>query len=443
MLPGGPLAKTLRKLDDLLGADDESPAKEADAGSPAPQPSTDDSTKPPAGPPAEPSTADISKSGSEPPVPGAAPTRLTRPNPREIDLESRLADTLAQVDMEAVPLVDAAQFLTEFSTIPITIDPDSLAWSKLTPLSPVSVKASNPTVSQILSSLGEKTGLVVVPVEQQVLLTRPTTVRKTTRKVDDLMGAEGTGGPAIISLLTRFVAPQTWSANGGTGTVAVSGDSIELEQADAVVLEVSAFLERLRVVRGLPIRSKFDPAVFAPISRTVQASAGLSKRVTLNFSRPTPLTVILRRISRDTNVPIVINWLALASAEWTPDAEISWKTSETTLAESLDTLLKPMDLTYRIAAGGAIQITTLDDLVARPDTEFYPLGDRLGPDQPAETLLEPLRNKTPAEWWQAPISGDLAVDPSSRALIVRLPQPQQRELEQILRDWPVATPAPR
>ncbi len=272
-----------------------------------------------------------------------------------------------------------------------------------------------------------------------MLLTRPPTVRKAARKVDDLMGAEGAGGEALAGLVTRFIAPESWTAGGGTGTVSFATDSLGLEQTDPVLLEVSAFLERLRVARGLPIRSKFDPAQFATTTRTARMAARLAKPVTLNFSRPTSFAAVVRRVSRESGVPMVINWIRLADAGWNPDAEVQWTVTGQPLSAALESLLTPMELTYRIADGGSLQITTPADLAARRETEFYPCADLLGPDGDPAPLLEKLRTASPAEWWQPPLAGDVAWDAPSRALIVRLPQRQQQAIEQLLTTWRDAT----
>jgi DNA-directed RNA polymerase subunit RPC12/RpoP len=61
-------------------------------------------------------TADAS--ASRPPLP--------RPEPRDVDVTARLADQFPAIDVSGVPLVDFLQFAQDFSTVPITLEPDAL-----------------------------------------------------------------------------------------------------------------------------------------------------------------------------------------------------------------------------------------------------------------------------------------------------------------------------
>ena len=68
---------------------------------------------------------------------------------------------------------------------------------------------------------------------------------------------------AIAKLLEQFVAPSTWKANGGKGTIEVDGGTLHIDQSLAVRREALIFCERLRAARGLALRSKYPPTLLS------------------------------------------------------------------------------------------------------------------------------------------------------------------------------------
>ena len=57
---------------------------------------------------------------------------FAEPTPRTVDLEARLDDPIVGVQLKETKLADAIQFLSDYSTIPISIDVENIAWAKAT-----------------------------------------------------------------------------------------------------------------------------------------------------------------------------------------------------------------------------------------------------------------------------------------------------------------------
>jgi hypothetical protein len=233
-----------------------------------------------------------------------------------------------------------------------------------------------------------------------------------------------------------LIAPASWTEAGGNATARINNGSLELEQSEAVILEISTFLEKLRVARGLPKKSSFDEKLFQPVSRTAKAKPGLSKSVTLNYSRPTSFPKIVRRLAQEAGVSILIDWQAIGQLGWTPDTEVTLLVTNKPLSESLTTLLTPMELAYRIVDESIFQITTPAELAARNELEFYRVESLLEGAKNGEGLLKRIQDAVPPEWFAGPdSSGVLRLDPSSRCLLVQLPQSKQQMLEKLLDEW--------
>lgn len=414
MTPGGSLSDTLRKLGGLFDEADES--SKPDPASPDPVTAT---------PTEEPN-----------PVPTAESPKLTRPEARNIDITARLADPIVAIEFTDTPLQDFLQFVGTLSTIPITLDPDVLVWLKLTPNSPVTVRLSGTTVAKLLETALSRMGLEAIPLDQHLLVTRKgmadETLRKTQRDVADLLGGDSAQTELLRSYVLTLIAPQSWTEKGGRGSAQIDGGSLELEQTEPVLLEVSTFLERLRVARGLPKKSSFDEEFFLPVSRSARASPQFSKTITLNYSRPTSFPKVVRRLAQEAGVSILIDWQSVAQAGWNPDAEITLNATNQPLRNTLDAMLKPMDLVYRIVDKSTFQITVPAELEARNELEFYRVDSLARDAAEAESLIERITKEVGID---PEAGGVLKYDPPSRCLMVVLSQPRQQALEKLLLEW--------
>ena len=413
MTPGGSLSETLRRLGGLF----------------------DDPTEPEK--PSEPTEPTAAVPSESPAIAAPESTKLARPAPRTINLAARLADPLSGIEFSDMPLQDFLQFVTTYSTIPVTLDPDVLVWLHLTPNTPVTLKMANTTVASMLDAAISKVGLVAVPVDDQLIVTRKAindgAIRKAQRKVDDLVGGAGADAEVLQSQLKKLVAPESWSDRGGKGTMQLESGSLVLEQSDQVLIELSALLERLRVARGLPKTSKFDERIFQPKSRTARAASQLAKPVTLNYSRPSSFSRIVRRLAQEAGVSILIDWHAVAEAGWSPDAKTTLSVTGQPLSVALNTLLQPMELGYRIVDETTFQITTPAVLNSVAEVEFYPAAEFISGGLDSDSLLKKVRESLPEAFNQR--GAALEFDTPSRCLLVRLPQSQQQTLEKLVADW--------
>lgn len=412
----GSLSDTLKKLGGMF---DEAPADEA--------------TKP-----AE-TAADVSSAESPAAEPADDAVRLPRPAARPIDVAARLKDPIAEIEFTNLPLVEFLQFITDFSTIPVTLDADMLKWLGITPATPVSVTARDTTVGKLLDEVLGKVGLTYQAVDQQLFVTRKSTTTEAKRKiklnVSDLVADDPAQAGELRDHVVTLIAPGTWGGDGDQGTLSVEDGSVHVEHNESVLLSVMELCERLRVARGLSPRSKFDPKHFQLPTRSERFEPQLAKRLTLNYPRPTSFVRIVNRLAKDAGISILIDWRAAADAGWNPDAEVTLTVVDQPLEKSLEALVKPMELAYRIVDETTIEITTPAVLEARQELEIYPVAKLASSVSGLEEPLPRLLQVLPANWFRdSGGPGGIRYDGLSRCLLVNLSQPRHQALQKLLNE---------
>jgi hypothetical protein len=369
----------------------------------------------------------------------AAEGTAPRPAPRQVDVARHLQDPLAEIRFESVPLTRVLRFVTDFSTIPITLDPDALILLDLAPTVPVSVTLSETDVAGLLQATLAPLQLTALPVGDQLLATRPILpdgqLRQLRLQVDDLVGE----GPQAFSafelgnLMTTMIEPESWEDLGGPASVEETPEGLAIYQQDTTLFRCVRFLERLRAARGLRLRTNFDPARFSLQPRWSQADQVLGKSITLSYLQPTLLVDILERLEQESGATILVDWLALADLGWTPDSETTLVASHQPLGQLLDEMLQAMDLAYRVIGPDRIQVTSPEALNARLEVEFYPLKAPWAAGQSPAVLIQRITERLGADKLTKS-GGTLYFDAHSQHLIAALPQPQQRVLVQALQE---------
>jgi hypothetical protein len=355
------------------------------------------------------------------------PSSRSRPEPREIDLAARLADPMLEVEFTGQKLSDVLQFLSDFSTIPITLDPDALPWSKITPAAPVHAKLVNTTVEEVLTEVLKPFRLEAQKLPDQIVVTRSAAVRTIKCPIDDLTGGDAARAQQLIEIITALAAPETWKSAGGVGSLSVQGKELVVENTEPAFGEVLHVCERLRQARGGRIKSVFPEELFALERRTARAAAKLDQPLTLNFGQPTLLVKILDRLAEETGTQILVDWQAAGEIGWPPDCDATVTLERTPLRDALQKLLGPMDLTFRVIDAKTIQVTTPKSLESKPEIEAYQASDLAASPDDAKTLLQRITDALgddPLRW-----------DAPSKTLLARLPQPDQEKLAALLAQW--------
>jgi len=387
----------------------------------------------------------VEKPGPQPdPADKAAPGERPEPEPAEAprlpadlpDIPTRLAERLPAVQLERVPLLRAVEVLCSVSTLPISIDTDALAELDVGLDDAVSVDLQNTTVAEMLAKIAESRGLACVVEKTQVLLTSPEAHRQQlvsrNYAVDDLAGDKAET-ETLGLLVQKLVVPESWQIAGGRGKLEAPARSLAITQTESIHHRITVFLEKLRVARGLPLRSSLDREQVKLQTRHTAAKPLLQRELTANFRQPAALAEVLGFLSYAADAQIVIDHAALASAGITAATKASVAVSSQPLAVALRELLTPLGLGYRVVDERTIEITFRQALASRLELEFYPVRPLVDKGHSAAELMETIRRRVaPAAWNDAGGPAAMYFDKSAACLIVLQSQPAQVGIEQLL-----------
>jgi len=359
--------------------------------------------------------------------------KRTRPVPQEPDkrMAARLNDTIPGIELKTT-LTDLLNLLSQLSTVPMTLDAESLAQAGVDPAAKVSLKLSNATIGEILDAGLRPYDLKYVMVGKQLIVMDARRLKETVEtvrfKVADLVASSKQHESDLAKLVERFVVPTAWQTSGGPGSIEAAEGELVVKQTPSVSQQVGGFLDKLRLARQLPVaRRERRPASLA--TRWSMAREKLLGNVTVNFSEPVPLAEIAAQLQKAAGIAIVFDGLGLAAVERSPKVEATLSTDREPLADVLDRLLEPLELGYRIVDGQVLQITSAREVSDDLDVEFYPAESFLQAE-PADEFAARIRKEvSPATWLEMGGAGALEVDAASSYLMVLAPQGVQIELE--------------
>jgi len=355
-----------------------------------------------------------------------------------VDVAARCADPVAALELTDVPLAKAVDLLAGMSTLPITIDVDTLEQLGISLRDPVSLQVGSTTIAKSLQAIAAQKGLAFTAEGGQVLLSAPAKYRETLQKVryavTDLTGDDKTATSDLAALLQDFVAPDSWQAAGSRGTIKADPGAIEITQTGDVHDQVLVFLEKLRTARGKPLQTHDRTERFALATRWDRARKMLEQRLTVNYHDPAPLSKILAFLAGAAHCDIVVDRAALAAADTSDRVETTVTVVKQPLDKTLIALLQPLGLVYRTVGARTIQITTKEAADERWEVEFYPLGALAAgkKNDIGRQVIDELKSKAGTIAWNA--GGNLYFDVPSQCLIVLQPQTVQIAVERLLRE---------
>ena len=378
--------------------------------------------KPVAKPPAEPPAKPVAK-------PQAA---VAKPSAAEIEVRAKLAIPIPSIELPEMPLADAVALLARMAGVEVSYDPDAMQERGATMHDPVRLNLSGTTAGEALEAIVSLRKLACVVQGGRILVTSP--VREVRYRVDDLTGMDVPAASEMAHLVEKLVAPDSWQANGGGGTVTAEAGALLVNQTGSVHAQILVFCEKLRVARGKPTRSQSRPELFALDTRADQAAAVLGHPVTANFPRATPLARILAHLRQSSGAEILVDGPALALAGRSENDPATLVVQQQPLSAALGQVLAPLGLGWRVLGPETIQVATGKAVAARLELEFYPIEGLLARQQPP-ALVERLKGRVPkASWSEGGGSGVVVFDPPSQALIILQTPPIQMALEAALRE---------
>lgn len=159
--------------------------------------------------------------------------------------------------------------------------------------------------------------------------------------------------------------------------------------------------------------------------------AKMRELVSVEFSA-TPLNQALAELFKSGGVDFWINVVELDNAGQSFDVPITVKLDKTSLTETLQRILKPLDLTYRVD-GRRVEITSNDDAANQPNTRVYDMASMS--EKPFDlSLLSSVIAATvdPDEWRDYEGTGWSVIVSSGSQLFISAPETTFQKIDSFL-----------
>jgi hypothetical protein len=373
------------------------------------------------------------------PVPGMPHdlgAAMPKPAPRQVNVTAQMNVQIPEVRFNEIPLRELVRFVSEFSTVPITLDADALERLGVAPDAPVTLQAEDLELGKIFQMALEPLQLEHRTVDSQLLVTEKDRDRleERTYNVRDLIGDDPGGASALRSTVTGLIYPKTWEGVGGSGTLSLSDGQMTIINTPEVQFHVEIFCDHLRIARGLRPQGELPPNRANLDLRIAAALPKLEQTYQADFPVPAKLSAILDQIGQDVGMHFLVDWIALKGAGWNPDALARLELQEEPLSTVLQELLGPMQLSFRVIDARTLQVTTESAVAETLELGFFPLEDLRG-DDAGQKVLEAVRAAIADVPKLERAGGGMRYDSPSQTLAVSAPQHQlaavARQLEQL------------
>ena len=389
----------------------------------------------PAQPEVKPTPEPAGPDRTEPPASG---TRVDEAPPRAGSVDARLNMVILSEEFDQITLAEFAKFVRDLTALPVTLQLDAMLAEGLTTDTELAIHVRTVTVRQMIETALKPVALTLVIDDKQLVISTPAALSHEqvakTYAVGDL-AADATRIQALADMVTSLIAPQSWKAVGGPGEISTTEQALVVTQTSVVQFQVTRFLDRLRVARGLlPRGDLLGPLIdLRPVF--VQAAKALEQPVSLRITQATPVAGILQRLEAETDLNILVNWRQVGTTGMTPRTESTLMGDGKPLRVLLNTWLGPAKLAFRVVDPRTIEISTQEDIDARPEVDVYRLKHAPKQDAEIAKLIDDAKEYVGSAYFSSDGgTGTLRYESSVHCLIASLPQPRQRALAKWLAD---------
>jgi hypothetical protein len=311
---------------------------------------------------------------------------------KRVDVSARLRQPIVGFRYEKVPLVKVIRVISDLLDVPVSFDVDVMRAFGIGVDAEVTGKFDAGNIGAILEKILTPLNLTVVIENDQLTVTvlsaKSAELSEETIDVSDIV--KGTAGgdqwtmDRLVDVIVRFIDPVGFGnaavvgAGEGGGenirndnkivpAIRVAGESIFISSTRCRIDGVIRLLEQIRLLRGLPQRTKIVEDNLAP---EVFGWDNMDVLITLNYYRETPLSVIFGQIEKMCGILIIVDHKNLHRANLSfNQLRGKLRANNITLNDALEQLCTSIDdvpITYRIVGGNIIELTTTH-IARQPD----------------------------------------------------------------------------
>lgn len=311
----------------------------------------------------------------------------------------RALDDQTQVEFVDTPLAEAMQQLAQKHNVPIAIDEQGLTDVGIPTEEPISLVVDGVTLQSALGLLCNGLGLEAIPNDGGGLLI--TTSEIAEERVDkrryDLRPISALVAPdpqKIIDVVKQCTDGQWADIDGIGGTVQGEGTTLVVEQTSRIHNQIAELLVRLqRIVnpRRAPQpsqREKNEQALY----RVMQ------KEIDVEFV-DTPLIDVIDELAKQADASVLVDVVALTELGVPTDEPVNLPSQQQPLVQTLQQVLQPLDLTWRID-NEAIVVTTRQEGEDRRQVGLFDVRRQVHSPGDAEKLVARIQGTEGTGPWE-------------------------------------------
>lgn len=375
---------------------------------------------------ADPDSAPVAE---PPPVPELVP-----PIP-EVDVAARLGDPILRIEFKDMPLNEFTSFVTQMSTVPVTLDPLALHYADIEATKPISIQKAQTSVEGILEAAVRPFGLEVVATEHSARLriTQPLDGHQRTMRLDVADLANDPKEVADLAyLLTHLVEPLSWNHSRGEGLYRLDPGAIMITQNEVAHFKSMVFLEMMRAARGLqPGASPSAPKEITVTPRSEKLAPALEKPMNLQIVVPTPMYKVIDQLEKKSGITILCDWDSLSLNKLGPATPVTMSAQNVTSGEALDRFCRSWKLAALPINENTVQLVAEASVPVMPWLEFYDVGSLELSKSQATAMIHDAERQLGD--FRKTGYGEVLYDPVSKHLLALLSRADHQRLRAYLR----------
>ncbi|GEM_PF-4648779 len=345
--------------------------------------------------------------------PEEAPSEGTAPPESPIfPTEQNLAVRLASLKMDEVPLGMVLHATTQWSSLPIALQPQALCTGEISLRSPITLSVEGASLREILDQIAEQAGL-------KTQIARSGAVVFVCQSADTpetrvYRPSEYQGCIPLDEELAKLIRGLFSSESVGRGDpgieVALVPEGLRVTCPPCTHREID------RLLRDLCQAAHSN-------SRTMEGAEPAKPRdypVSATFLQPTPLSEVILTLDQSCEIDILVEWENLAGKGITPQTPVTVTANDTPIGDVLTRLGGNIPLgTLDRELEGVVILTTYEES-QKPTVRVFQLGPFADREQSLARIREQwIAHCSPSTWQDNGGDGALFPFPAANCLVVR------------------------
>lgn len=294
--------------------------------------------------------------------------------------QEKLKTSKANLDVQDLPLAEAAQLLSAQLDIPIRFHNRGLEDVGLGLDTPVNFQLAEVSGETLLRLLLKQYDLTYVIEAEGIVFTTPEEAEQNVLarfyNIDGIIPGPNRDYDSIVYMVSSIIEPESWDEGTGPSSIVGYENGIILRQTLEVHQKIDALLSVLRETKNLPAEDYQTKAMIASPSG-LASTAILEKlqRTKVNLEADQlPLSEVAQLLEKRTSVPFYIDQRALEDIGISPELFVDLSLHDVSVHHALNVIAEQFHLAW-LTFGEVVIITTPEEAEIDLEVRVYPVRD--------------------------------------------------------------------